>query len=120
MTAFCILIALFGVYSLITISCKQRRKETAVRKVFGAKVGDILRLFFTEKLMVLVAAAVVAFPIAYICVKPWLEGYIHQVEIPLWLCPAIFVSVALLVALCIGWRVWRTAKAHPADEICKG
>jgi len=28
--------------------------------------------------------------------------------------------VALLVALCIGWRVWRTAKAHPADEICKG
>jgi len=120
MTAVCILIALFGVYSLITISCEQRRKEIAVRKVFGAKVGDILRLFFTEQLVVLVAAAVVAFPMAYVCVKPWLEGYIHQVEIPLWLCPAIFVSVALLVALCIGWRVWRTAKAHPADEICKG
>ena len=120
MTAVCILIALFGVYSLITISCEQRRKEIAVRKVFGAKVGDILRLFFTEQLVVLVAAAVVAFPIGYVCVKPWLEGYIHQVEIPLWLCPAIFAGVALLVALCIGWRVWRTAKAHPADEICKG
>ena len=120
MTAVCILIALFGVYSLITISCEQRRKEIAVRKVFGAKVGDILRLFFIEQLVVLVAAAVVAFPIAYVCVKPWLEGYIHQVEIPLWLCPAIFAGVALLVALCIGWRVWRTAKAHPADEICKG
>ncbi len=120
MTAVCILIALFGVYSLITISCEQRRKEIAVRKVFGAKVGDILRLFFTEQLVVLLAAAVVAFPVAYVCVKPWLEGYIHQVEIPLWLCPAIFAGVALLVALCIGWRVWRTAKAHPADEICKG
>lgn len=120
MTAVCILIALFGVYSLITISCEQRRKEIAVRKVFGAKVGDILRLFFTEQLMVLVAAAVVAFLISYVCVKPWLEGYIHQVDIPLWLCPAIFAGVALLVALCIGWRVWRTAKAHPADEICKG
>ena len=120
MTAVCILIALFGVYSLITISCEQRRKEIAVRKVFGAKVGDILRLFFIEQLVVLVAAAVVAFPIAYVCVKPWLDGYIHQVEIPLWLCPAIFAGVALLVALCIGWRVWRTAKAHPADEICKG
>ena len=120
MTAVCILIALFGVYSLITISCEQRRKEIAVRKVFGAKVGDILQLFFTEQLVVLVAAAVVGFPVAYVCVKPWLEGYIHQVEIPLWLCPAIFVGVALLVALCIGWRVWRTAKAHPADEICKG
>ena len=120
MTVVCILIALFGVYSLITISCEQRRKEIAVRKVFGAKVGDILRLFFTEQLVVLLAAAVVAFPIGYVCVKPWLEGYIHQVDIPLWLCPAIFAGVALLVALCIGWRVWRTAKAHPADEICKG
>ena len=120
MTAVCILIALFGVYSLITISCEQRRKEIAVRKVFGARVGDILQLFFTEQLVVLVAAAVVGFPVAYVCVKPWLEGYIHQVEIPLWLCPAIFAGVALLVALCIGWRVWRTAKAHPADEICKG
>lgn len=119
-TAVCILIALFGVYSLITISCEQRRKEIAVRKVFGARVGDILRLFFGEQLVVLLAAALGGFPVAYICVKPWLEGYIHQVEIPLWLCPAIFVGVALLVSLCIGWRVWLTAKAHPANELCKG
>ena len=76
--------------------------------------------FCSLAVVVLVAAAVVGFPVAYVCVKPWLEGYIHQVDIPLWLCPAIFVGVALLVALCIGWRVWRTAKAHPADEICKG
>ena len=64
--------------------------------------------------------SLVGFPISYVCVKPWLEGYIHQVDIPLWLCPAIFLMVALLVALCIGWRVWKTAKAHPADELCKG
>ena len=120
MTGVCILIALFGVYSLITISCEQRRKEIAVRKVFGARVDDILRLFFGEQLVVLLLAALVGFPVAYVCVKPWLEGYIHQVEIPLWLCPAIFVGVTLLVSLCIGWRVWRTAKAHPANEICKG
>ena len=120
MTGVCVLIALFGVYSLITISCEQRRKEIAVRKVYGATVGDILRLFFGEQLVVLLASALVGFPIAYVCVKPWLEGYIHQVDIPLWLCPAIFLIVALLVALCIGWRVWKTAKARPADEICKG
>ncbi|MBR4845788.1 MAG: hypothetical protein IKU98_05145, partial [Bacteroidaceae bacterium] len=117
MTGVCVLIALFGVYSLITISCEQRRKEIAVRKVYGATVGDILRLFFGEQLVVLLASALVGFPIAYVCVKQWLEGYIHQVDIPLWLCPAIFLMVALLVALCIGWRVWRTANARPAEEI---
>jgi hypothetical protein len=24
------------------------------------------------------------------------------------------------VALCVGWRVWKTANARPADEIAKG
>ena len=119
-TGVCILIALFGVYSLITISCEQRRKEIAVRKVFGAKAKDILQLFFREQLIILLLSAIVSFPIAYVCIKPWLEGYIHQVKIPLWLCPVIFVSFTLLVALCVGWRVWKTAKAHPADEIAKG
>ena len=120
MTAVCIIIALFGTYSLITISCEQRRKEIAVRKVFGARTGDILRLFFIEQTAVLVAAGIVAFPIAYVCVKPWLEGYIHQVAIPLWLYPAIFLLITLLVTLCIGWRVWKTAHAHAAEEIGKG
>ena len=120
MTAVCIIIALFGTYSLITISCEQRRKEIAVRKVFGARTGDILRLFFIEQTAVLVAAGIVAFPIAYVCVKPWLEGYIHQVAIPLWLYPAIFLLITLLVTVCIGWRVWKTAHAHAAEEIGKG
>ena len=32
----------------------------------------------------------------------------------------LLLFVALLVALCIGWRVWKTATARPAEEICKG
>lgn len=32
----CILITIFGIFSLITLSCEQRRKEIAVRKVNGA------------------------------------------------------------------------------------
>ena len=120
MTGVCVLIALFGVYSLMTITCEQRRKEIAIRKVHGATVMDILRLFFGEQAAVLLLAAAVGFPVAYLCIQPWIEGYILQVEIPLWLCPAIWGAVALLVALCIGWRVWKTANSRPADEICKG
>ena len=65
-------------------------------------------------------AAVVAFPIGYACMKPWLEQYAVQTEISWWIYVGIFLLVALLVALCIGWRVWKTATARPADEICKG
>ena len=119
-TSVCILIALFGVWSMIMLTCEQRRKEIAIRKVHGATVKDILDMFFLEYMSLQVIAAVVAFPIGYACIKPWLEQYVVQTEISWWIYVGIFLLVALLVALCIGWRVWKTATARPADEICKG
>ena len=119
-TGVCILIALFGVWSMIMLTCEQKRKEIAVRKVFGATTKDILDMFFLEYMSLQTIAAVVAFPIGYACMKPWLEQYVVQTEISWWVYVGIFMAVALLVALCVGWRVWKTATAHPADEICKG
>ncbi|MBR3896965.1 MAG: ABC transporter permease [Bacteroidaceae bacterium] len=119
-TGVCILIALFGVWSMIMLTCEQRRKEIAVRKVFGATTKDILDMFIVEYMALQGVAALVAFPIGYACMKPWLEQYVVQTEIPWWIYVGIFMAVALLVALCVGWRVWKTATAHPADEICKG
>ncbi len=119
-TIVCILIALFGVWSMIMLTCEQRRKEIAIRKVFGATVKDILDMFFLEYMTLQGVAALVAFPLGYACMKPWLEQYVVQTEISWWIYVSIFMAVALLVALCIGWRVWKTATARPADEICKG
>ena len=116
----CVLIALFGVWSMIMLTCEQRRKEIAIRKVFGATVKDILDMFFLEYMSLQGVAALVAFPLGYACMKPWLEQYVVQTEISWWIYVGIFLLVALLVALCIGWRVWKTATARPADEICKG
>ena len=116
----CVLIALFGVWSMIMLTCEQRRKEIAIRKVHGATVKDILDMFFLEYMTLQGVAALVAFPIGYACMKPWLEQYVVQTEISWWIYVGIFLLVALLVALCIGWRVWKTATARPADEICKG
>ena len=116
----CILIALFGVWSMIMLTCEQRRKEIAIRKVFGATVKDILDMFFLEYMTLQGVAALIAFPSGYVCMKPWLEQYVVQTSIPWWIYVGIFLAVALLVALCVGWRVWKTAKAHPADEIAKG
>ena len=119
-TGVCILIALFGVWSMIMLTCEQRRREIAIRKVFGATTKDILDMFFFEYMALQGAAALVAFPIGYACMKPWLEQYVVQTEISWWIYVGIFMAVALLVALCVGWRVWKTATAHPADEIAKG
>lgn len=116
-SAVCVLVVGFGVFSLITLSCEQRRKEMAIRKVNGARVGDILRLFAREYLLLLAVAAVVAFPVGYVLMKRWLESYVEQTTISFWVYLVIFAGMAAVVALCIGWRVWRAANENPADVV---
>ncbi|MDR0891467.1 MAG: ABC transporter permease [Mediterranea sp.] len=113
----CVLVSMFGVFSLVSLSCERRRKEIAIRKVNGARLRDILALFGREYLILLVSAAVVAFPIGYALMKWWLQSYTKQVPIGFTLYPLIFLAVALLIALCIGWRVWQAARSNPADTI---
>ena len=35
----CVIISIFGIFSQVTLSCEQRRKEIAIRKVNGATIG---------------------------------------------------------------------------------
>ncbi len=113
----CIVVSAFGIFSMVTLSCERRRKEIAIRKVNGARVGDILRLFAREYLGLLVVASVVAFPVGYVLMRRWLESYVEQTPISAWIYIVIFVGMALLIALCIGWRVWRAANENPADVV---
>ena len=65
----------------------------------------------------LAAAAVVAFPVGYVLMKRWLESYVEQTPLSWWIYAVIFLGMALLVALCIGWRVWRAANENPAEVV---
>ena len=114
-----ILIAVFGIYAMIMQSCDQHQKEIAIRKVYGAKVSDILLMFFKQYMVQVALAAVIAFPIGYFLMKNWLEQYARQTSISLWIYLFIVLAISLLVTLCIGWRVWKAANENPAWVIKK-
>ena len=81
----CILISVFGIYSQIVLTCEQRRKEIAIRKVNGAHMKDILAMFAKEYAMLLVIASVIAFSIGYAIMKHWLESYTLQTPVSWWI-----------------------------------
>ena len=113
----CILTAMFGIYSLVTLTCEQRRKEIAIRKVNGATVWNILLLFFREYLIMLCIAALFAFPITYVIIKQWILNYVRQVSISPLPFILIFIGLALTVIAGISWRVWKAANENPAEVI---
>ena len=113
----CILISVFGIYSQIVLTCEQRRKEIAIRKVNGANVKDILSMFAKEYAALLAIASVIAFSIGYAIMKHWLESYTLQTPVSWWIFASIFVGIALVVAISIGYRVWKAANENPADVV---
>ena len=113
----CILIAIFGIYSLVTLTCEQRRKEIAIRKVNGAKVKDILAMFFREYVTMLATASAMAFPVTYVIIKRWIEGYTRQMDISIWPFILVFLGLLAVVIISISWRVWKAANENPADVV---
>lgn len=113
----CILTAMFGIYSLVTLTCEQRRKEIAIRKVNGATVWSILFLFFREYLIMLCIAALFAFPITYVIIKQWILNYVRQVSISPLPFILILIGLSLTVIAGISWRVWKAANENPAEVI---
>lgn len=113
----CLLVAVFGFVSLVSLNCEERRREIAIRKVNGARIKDILFIFLKDYFILLLTGAFIAFLIGYYIMQRWIEQYVEQTSIPFWIYLAILLGFALLVFLSVGWKVYRTSKENPAEVL---
>ncbi|HBL32262.1 MAG TPA: hypothetical protein DDZ96_00395 [Porphyromonadaceae bacterium] len=117
MTGVAILIAVFGIYSMITLSCNQRRKEIAIRKVNGARAKEILAMFFKQYAFITVLSCIIAFPVGALIMQRWLEQYTRRIVLDWWLFAGVFLLVALIVFGSILFRVLKAAGENPAEVV---
>ena len=96
--AIAIIIACLGLYGLAAFSAQRRTKEIGIRKVFGARKVDVVRLLLWQFSVPVLLANLIAWPIAWYYLSDWLEGFADRI----WLNPGYFVGAGL-VALAIAW-----------------
>lgn len=116
----CIIISLFGLFSLASLTCEERQKEIAIRKINGANMWNISQMYLREYFLLLFISALIAFPVGYLIMRTWVEQYIKQTAISIWIYPAILIALAIVVLLCVGWRIYKAAIQNPAEIIKKG
>ena len=112
-----ILIALFGIWSQITLTCTERKREIAIRKTHGAKVSDILRIFAKEYGVIFLVSSAVAFASGFLVMHHWLQQFYYRATISWWIYLSVFVFSALVIVSTIINRVLNTARENPADVI---
>ena len=118
-SAICVLICVSGFVSMVSLTCEERRKEIAIRKINGATAGDILAIFAREYFLLLMIGAVIAFSIGYFIMQQWLENYVKRTTIPAWIYLSIVFVLALMIVLCVGWQIYKASVENPAEVVKK-
>lgn len=113
----CMLIAVSGVYMVVTLSCQERRREIAIRKVHGAKITEISYILLKEYGVALTVASALAFSTGTIALKPWLQQFAKTAPVSWWIYASAMAGMALLILLTVGHRVIVTSRTNPADVV---
>ena len=112
-----LIIALIGLIGYLAGEIARRQKEIAIRKVNGAKITDVLKLFHTDILRVALPAVMIGAIGAWYVARLWLEQFSEKAT----LSPIIFVGGALAVIVVILSVVcidcYRVASSNPVDYL---
>jgi putative ABC transport system permease protein len=114
-----IFIACLGLLGLASFAAEQRTKEIGIRKVLGAPVSGIVVLLSKEFTLWVLAANIIAWPLAYLAMHSWLQGYAYRINLN---SQIGFFFIAALGALFIAWltvsfQAIKAALANPVDSL---
>lgn len=116
-TLLCFIIVLLGVFGLISSSINKRVKEIGIRKVLGASAYKIIILFMKEFMPVVLIAAAVACPVAYLIMNSWLNNYASRINIT----SVPFLFAVAVVGFCtlslIAVQTFKSAIQNPVKNL---
>ena len=117
LTASNLLISIFGIYTMVSLATRRRRKEIAIRKVAGADATDIVFMFLYGYMRLVVIAGIVALPVTSLMMNKWLQGYAYRVDVQWWWLTVLLFAVALIVLATVLKQVLKAANEAPAEVV---
>lgn len=116
-SVFAILVSCLGLYGLASFTAEQRVKEIGVRKVMGASVADIVRLLTFEFSKPVLAANLVAWPVAWYFAREWLNGFQYRIDLGITYFAVAGLLALMVACLTVAGHAFRTARANPINAL---
>jgi len=124
MTIFIACLGLLGLSSYVT---EQRSKETGLRKIMGASVGQVVWLLNKDFLILVLISNLISWPVAYYLMDRWLQGFAYRMNFGFsdfdWTTVVPFVLsflITLIIALItISFVSFKSASSNPVNMISR-
>ncbi|MES2647237.1 MAG: ABC transporter permease [Bacteroidota bacterium] len=112
-----IFISCLGLLGLVIFTAEQKTKEFGIRKVLGATAASLFNLLSKEFLILVIAALLIACPLAWFAMNSWLQDYVYRIKISWWV-----FAIAGLLAICIAlvtvsFQALKAAFVNPAKSL---
>jgi putative ABC transport system permease protein len=112
-----VIVACLGLFGLAAFTAERRTKEIGIRKVLGARTGDIVRLLAWQFSKPVIIANLIAWPVAWYAMSDWLSTFDSRVD--LGVTPFLLAGLlALAIAIgTISGHAIRVARANPIHAL---
>jgi len=112
-----IFISCLGLFGLVMFTTEQRTKEIGIRKVLGASIPGIVQMLSKDFLVLVLIAAIIAFPVAWWAMHKWLLDFAYRVNIGWWVFVAAGVAALVIALITISFQSIKAAIANPVRSL---
>ncbi|MBK8608879.1 MAG: ABC transporter permease [Chitinophagaceae bacterium] len=112
-----VFIACLGLFGLVTYMAEQRTKEIGIRKVLGASVGNVVTLLSKDFLLLVMVAAVIAFPVAWWAMNKWIRDFEYRINISVWIFVMAGLAALLIALITVSFQAIKAAIANPVKSL---
>ncbi len=112
-----IFISCIGLFGLATLAAEKKIKEIGIRKVLGASVGNITAMLSNNFLKLVLIAAVISFPVAWIVMNNWLQNYPYRINVSIWMFISATLVVAAIALFTVSFQAIKAAVANPVRSL---
>ena len=116
-TLLAIVISLMGVFGLVMFDTERRKKEIGVRRINGASIEEILRLFNLKFIRIVIISFLLSLPMSWCIIKVYLESYAYKTPIYIWVFMVALLAVVIITTSVVTLRSYKAATANPVDAL---
>ena len=111
------LITIIGLLGYTSNEAARRRKELAIRRISGANLPDILKIFIVDLEYVAIPAVLLGLVGAWLTAGIWMQNFANKIPLHWGIFVMCSLFILLLVALIAAVNYARTANRNPVEAL---
>ena len=121
MIGFFTLVTLFlsvmGLFGFVSLNLLKRTKEIGIRKINGAKSGELVNMLNILYIRWVTFAFVLACPVAWYVMHKWLQNFAYKTELSWWIFALAGLMTTSIILITVSWQSWLAATRNPVEAL---